>query len=612
MSEWPSLSRFKIRALLGVGGSGKVYLAQDLVLAKEVALKLVPLVDGPESMLELERSGASFQEKLAQVCPQVAKVFGTGEDSGFFWIAMEYVEGEDLAEALRKGPLPEKRAVAIAIQLCEFLEVMQDFPDKIGDSGKLGAVHGDLKPENIRLQRGDRVKVIDFGIAKQLSISRPVTEQQFGTLFYASPERVRDDRITEGADLWALSVLLYYMISGHLPFQGHTVGEVRNNILEGNRSRLSHDQFSREIIWIINLSLSLSPSERFKSPTELRRALLKPRLQPAAVPASPDLFETKRSQRKLSAALPLPDVSTEDPVKKHLIEKLPVFRVVRNRSTIHTGLSLRLVVPLAVLVFIFFCGSQWYVSRRAEELDRSIQAGVSSAVTAESWRRYDQVAELDFFSQAKRRLTRSADRILEPYVQEDAQVGRIADWERALRLSAAAQKLDPGDLRTEARVAYCNGHLQRLSANKNPLSKEFGTTERELVKDAVESFQKAAAAAPDWPDPHVALAAVHSHLDLDLRAMESAIDEAESLGYRNVRRFTEYRAEGYRRYGWSLSQRAARSEKGWQKRRSLEEGIQSLKSAIDLYRQLPQDDRIANNRAEAEDWLEISRRRFDS
>lgn len=636
MSEWPSLSRFQILRHLGKGGSGDVYLAFDRKLKHEVALKVVRLSSAPNSMLPLERPGALFQQKLSEICPQVPVVFDFGDENEHFWISMEYVDGVDLADELRKAPLPVNRAIHIAVQLCELLMKMHEFPDKVGGQRKLGVIHGDIKPGNIRLQSDDRVRVIDFGISKQLTLFRATTETRFGTLPYTPPERLRKNSLNRASDLWAVGVVLYEMISGSSPFRGSTKEEVEKEILAGNILPLPPDK-PEDLRWIINTCLYPKPNKRFVSAADLREELLQVqknlslrqtiesyRSDPDASDTPTPLLLAPSPPREENAPLDQPrDPHETTPVRslprepEPLPEAVPevkprpmIREVPKAGPKLLSRRKIRVVHWLPPTLLVLLMGIQVPVWWRAEDLHQSILNGNSSVATAESWRQYHKVEKLDFFSYAEWKIARSADRILDLYTERDIQQMDREQWETAFRLSGAALDLDEDDPRNQARLAYCEGQLKRSEVNeKNPLLKSFGELEKYTVQEAISRFQKAAALDPGWPDPHVALASVHAYLNLDPAEMEKSISEAERLGYRNVRRFTEYRAEGYKRSGWSLAQQA-RSEFGWQKRRHLQEGIQHLETSLDLYLKLPQDARIAPARREAEEWLGYARRRL--
>src|SRR6185503_4706453 len=124
-----------------------------------------------------------------------------------------------LSTVISRGPLPAGQAVGIAIELCRFLEDAHRFEAVIGDRELRSLVHGDLTPQNVRITSSQKVKVLDFGIAKALSLSRKVTRNDFGTLWYLSPERLESGVVDEYADFWAIGVMLYEMVRGARPFQ---------------------------------------------------------------------------------------------------------------------------------------------------------------------------------------------------------------------------------------------------------------------------------------------------------------------------------------------------------------------------------------------------------
>src|SRR5262249_8404740 len=158
------LGRFELRAEIGRGGFADVYLAFDPERGEEVALKVYRISSADPEALNAEQNGVALQRELARHAPQVAAIYDWGTDDGYYWVEMEYVPGIDLSKALDQGPLPEARAVAIAGEVAAMLEVCHRFTAQ--DIGTHGVVHGDIKPENLRLQEapgGERLRVLDFG-----------------------------------------------------------------------------------------------------------------------------------------------------------------------------------------------------------------------------------------------------------------------------------------------------------------------------------------------------------------------------------------------------------------------------------------------------------------
>ena len=187
---------------------------------RNVALKLVQRATAGEAreIFEAEESGAELQRQFSLISRHVPFVYEhLADESGYFVVAMEYLDGENLSDVIARGALPVDRAVRIAIELCSFLEAAHSFEAIIGSRKLRSLVHGDLKPQNVRITSDGAVKVLDFGIAKALSLSRKVTRNDFGTTPYLSPERLDGD-VNEFADLWAVGVMLHEMIRGKRPF----------------------------------------------------------------------------------------------------------------------------------------------------------------------------------------------------------------------------------------------------------------------------------------------------------------------------------------------------------------------------------------------------------
>ena len=185
---------------------------------QRVALRTVPTYQAPD-VLAAEHRGAELQEQFCRVSGFVPQVYKYGTEADYFYVAMEYLDGENLSQAIRRGPLPETRAVAVAVELCRFLEDARGFTWTVEGREVRHLLHGDLTPANVRLTSDGRVKVLDFGIAKALSLSRKVTRNDFGSLAYLSPERIESGGEMDATDgFWALGVMLYEMLKGAPPF----------------------------------------------------------------------------------------------------------------------------------------------------------------------------------------------------------------------------------------------------------------------------------------------------------------------------------------------------------------------------------------------------------
>src|SRR4030095_2944367 len=230
------LGPYEIIQAIGHGMAGAVFLARDTRTQQRVALKLVPHGSDHDAqeILAAERWGAELQKQLSHVSPHVPTVFEHGDHESGYYVAMEYLDGENLSALISRGRLPAEQAAGIAIELCRFLESAHSFETVIGDREFRSVVHGDLTPRNVRITSSGKVKVLDFGIAKALSLSRKVTRNDFGTLWYLSPERLESGVVDEYVDFWAIGVMLFEMVGAVRPFQAEDTRRLERLILARN------------------------------------------------------------------------------------------------------------------------------------------------------------------------------------------------------------------------------------------------------------------------------------------------------------------------------------------------------------------------------------------
>ena len=206
--------RYRIVALLGKGGMGEVYRADDLRLGQPVAMKFLP-----EAVALDGAAQARFHREVRlarQVShPNVCRVFDIGEAAGLPFLTMEYVDGEDLASLLKRiGRLPQDKAVDISRQLCAGLAAAHE----------AGVLHRDLKPANVMLDRRGKVRITDFGLAGLAGVGE--RETSAGTPAYMAPEQLAGEPATVQSDIYALGLVLYELFTGKPAFEAATLAEL--------------------------------------------------------------------------------------------------------------------------------------------------------------------------------------------------------------------------------------------------------------------------------------------------------------------------------------------------------------------------------------------------
>ncbi len=219
------VGRYRVLQHLGGGGSGEVYLAEDTVMRRKVALKVLRKTNADERQVRHFEREVRFASMLNH--PNIVTVLDVGHENDIHFIASEYVEGESLRQRMQRGPMSVTEVLDVAIGVAGALVAAHE----------AWVVHRDVKPENIMLRRDRGVKVLDFGVATLAGgggdgtdpLRRPVV----GTLHYLSPEQVRGEPVIDTrSDIFSLGIVLYEMLAGRPPFDGATVLDLLAAIVE--------------------------------------------------------------------------------------------------------------------------------------------------------------------------------------------------------------------------------------------------------------------------------------------------------------------------------------------------------------------------------------------
>jgi len=275
------LGPYEILAPLGAGGMGEVWKAKDTRLDRFVAIKVLPehLAKHPESLARFEREAKAV---AALNHPNITGIFDIGNTDGVAYVAMELLEGESLRTRLESGPLTPKKATELAIQLAQGLAAAHE----------KGVVHRDLKPDNLWITKEGRLKILDFGLAKQLpgigqgsDSYMPTAAIQaghntekgmiLGTLGYMSPEQVRGEAVDARADLFSFGVVLFEMLTGKRAFARDTASDTMAAILRDEPPELegTSKPIPLALRRIIDHCLEKAPARRFRDAHDVAFAL---------------------------------------------------------------------------------------------------------------------------------------------------------------------------------------------------------------------------------------------------------------------------------------------------------------------------------------------------
>jgi Serine/threonine protein kinase len=268
------LGRYEIRSLLGSGGMGQVYLAQDLQLRRLVALKLLP----PEFTRDEDRLRRFKQEAFTASAlnhPNIFTIFEIGHHDEIHFIATEYIEGRSLRQIIADD----------AVRLDQVLDWGTQIASALAAAHSAGIIHRDIKPDNIMVRRDGFVKVLDFGLAKLSEYTNRTSDPEaatmqvvqtdpgkiMGTANYMSPEQTRGLQLDERTDIWSLGVVLYELVTGRLPFHGLSASDVIASILTTEPVPLQRfsPNVPQELQRIVRKALQKDSDERYHLAKEM-------------------------------------------------------------------------------------------------------------------------------------------------------------------------------------------------------------------------------------------------------------------------------------------------------------------------------------------------------
>jgi len=572
------LGKYEILRKLGRGGMADVYLAQDTEADRTVALKLIEHSADADSRdaIEAERRGAELQARLAAVESHVVGVFEYGDVESFFFVAMEYIDGQDLAELMRHGPLENEFAADAAIAVAETLENAHNFQTTIGGKSFHSIVHGDIKPKNVRIDAHGEVRVLDFGIAKALSLSRRLTRNEFGSVPYASPERLDSGDVNAQSDLWSLAVMLYEMLTGMTPYYAESTERLERMI----RSRIppppAPDPCPDPLRRILMKALANDPAVRYHTARDFANDLILfrtggPIVAPSAAPVTApsaatgapasDPDATRRTTRRppdpssgrlfgqLPSQLPNDDTRrTAPPAPAPLTQAWPIPGSSKLRPRSGFFHTVKRVVAALAVGCVLAGGSSMYSWFRLRDAGHGLAREIKSEQLTDPdqmWTKWTELSKTDPSSSAlwgvrnlvDQKFRDAANTVIARY-RNDTQAVYEKDWERAQALLSHALAVNPDDETARGEYRLCEGQIARIEGLRHHDSAQLTLS--------AEKFNQAQQLLPKSPDPQLGLALVYIYGLKDVDKADAALQQAARYGYQLGNREKAQLADGYR------------------------------------------------------------------
>jgi len=329
-------NRYEILALIGGGGMSLVYQAKDIYLNRIVAVKVLrEYFTSDNEFVRRFRREAQAVASLSH--PNIVNIYDVGQDEDTHYLVMEYIKGKTLKEIItEKAPIPLNETIDIVKQICDALE----------HAHENSIVHRDIKPHNIIITRGGRVKVTDFGIARAVSTATVThTRGIIGSVHYFSPEQAKGEVTGEKSDIYSLGIVLYEMVTGKLPFEGESpisvaLMHIQNEPMLPSRY---NSNLTDDIEKIILKAIKKNPNERYETVAKLRLDLRASQLGKISAPAK-ETVEQQAFRDKKS----VPSVSDDTLVldDKPILNNKPLEK--------QYGKKTRKIRPLGYLLLTFF------------------------------------------------------------------------------------------------------------------------------------------------------------------------------------------------------------------------------------------------------------------
>jgi eukaryotic-like serine/threonine-protein kinase len=259
--------RYKILEMIGGGGMANVYLAQDMILDREVAIKMLRMDFANEEEF-IKRFQREAQSATSLAHPNIVSIFDVGEEDDIYYIVMEYVDGMTLKQYIQKySPISIEKTI----------DIMRQLTSAISHAHQNHIVHRDIKPQNILIDHDGTVKITDFGIAMALSAtSITQTNSVLGSVHYLSPEQARGGMATRKSDIYSLGIVMFELLTGRLPFSGESAVSIALKHLQSETPSLRrwNQDIPQSVENIVLKATAKDPFQRYDSVEEVEEDLL--------------------------------------------------------------------------------------------------------------------------------------------------------------------------------------------------------------------------------------------------------------------------------------------------------------------------------------------------
>lgn len=348
--------RYKVVSAIGGGGMANVFLAHDMILDRDVAVKVLRIDLADESNL-IRRFQREAQSATSLVHPNIVSIYDVGEENDLHYIVMEYVEGMDLKQYINENhPIPFEKAVAIMLQIVSAVSVAHS----------AHIVHRDLKPQNILIDHDGVVKITDFGIAMALSeTSITQTNSLLGSVHYLSPEQARGGMATQKSDIYSLGIVLYELLTGKVPHDGESAVSIAIKHLQASipSIRDQNPQIPQSLENIVIRATAKDPFLRYQTAEEME-ADLKTALDPERQNEAKYVFPMEDGDTKT-----IPIIATKNAMQnldetvvaaaaeeKPAVEEKPVKKKKSNKKKIW-------IISAVVFLFAIIIVALWLMGR---------------------------------------------------------------------------------------------------------------------------------------------------------------------------------------------------------------------------------------------------------